>query len=79
MRILVTGAAGSIGLAPGDANMETELLSRATLPSKKLIQHSHSPCVTPNFLVSKLDAFTPRSPLNSNSGMLKYVNQGEDR
>ena len=56
----------------------TTILSRITLPKKKIIQHSHSPCVTPHYVVSKLDAFTPRSPLNLHGGLLKYVHQGED-
>jgi len=44
-----------------------------------MIQHSHSPCVTPGFVVSKLDAFETRNPLtNKNSGLLKYVHQSED-
>merc|ERR1711871_756003 len=60
------------------STMQTILLSRASLPKDKIIQHSHSPCVTPNYVVSKLDAFTPRNPLNSNEGMLKYVHQAED-
>ena len=59
-------------------NLGTKIISRAILPSNKIIQHSHSPCVTPNFLVSKLDAFEVRSPFNSNAGVLKYVHQGED-
>ena len=58
--------------------MQTRLLSRATMPHSKIIQHSHSPCITPNFVVSKLDAFVPRNPLNKNSGLLKYLHQGAD-
>eukprot|EP00440_Ansanella_granifera_P012682 gb/GFBE01013779.1/.p1 GENE.gb/GFBE01013779.1/~~gb/GFBE01013779.1/.p1 ORF type:complete len:537 (+),score=124.85 gb/GFBE01013779.1/:1-1611(+) len=65
-------------LQPGEGNMKTVEISRATLPKSKLIQHSHSPCVTPHFLVSKLDAFVGRNPLNSNTGMLRYLHQGED-
>ena len=48
------------------------------MPHSKIIQHSHSPCITPNFVVSKLDAFVARNPLNRNSGLLKFVRQGED-
>jgi hypothetical protein len=61
-----------------DANMQTRILARATMPSNKIIQHSHSPCITPHYVVSKLDSFTARSPLNKNSGLLKFVRQGED-
>ena len=64
--------------APLDANMQTRILARATMPSNKIIQHSHSPCITPHYVVSKLDSFTARSPLNKNSGLLKFVRQGED-
>jgi len=53
-------------------------VSRVTLPKNKLIQHSHSPCLTPNYLVSKLDAFTARNPFNANDGLLRFVHQGED-
>jgi carotenoid cleavage dioxygenase-like enzyme len=59
-------------------DLQTELVSRATLPYKKLIQHSHSPCITPRFVVAKLDAFAARDPLNSNRGMLHELHQGED-
>ena len=62
----------------GQTDMQTRLLSRASMPHSKIIQHSHSPCITPNFVVSKLDAFVARNPLNKNSGLLKYLHQGED-
>ena len=69
-------------LEPADgsasADMQTRLLSRATMPYRKIIQHSHSPCVTPHWVVSKLDAFSARNPLNKNGGLLKYLHQGED-
>mmetsp|Transcript_42582 Transcript_42582/g.95599 ORF Transcript_42582/g.95599 Transcript_42582/m.95599 type:complete len:513 (+) Transcript_42582:74-1612(+) len=58
--------------------MKAEEVSRTELPSRKLIQHSHSPCVTEHYVVSKIDSFTPRSPLNSNSGVLKLLQQAED-
>ena len=51
--------------------------SRQTLDRKKLIQHSHSPCVTPNYVVSKLDEFQPINPKNNKSGLLKFLHQGE--
>ena len=62
----------------GESDMQAVHLSHATLDKAKLIQHSHSPCVTPNFVVSKLDAFTARNPVNANGGLLKYEHQGED-
>lgn len=52
-------------------------LSRQNLGRKKLIQHSHSPCVTPNFVVAKLDEFQPVNPKNDKGGLLKVLHQGE--
>jgi carotenoid cleavage dioxygenase-like enzyme len=66
-------------LQPGESDLAVNEISRATLPKKKLIQHSHEPCLTQNYLISKLDAFEPRNPLlNHNSGLLKVVHQVED-
>ena len=62
----------------GSVNMATARLTHAKLPYDKLIQHSHSPCITPRFIVAKLDAFHGRTPDLANSGMLRYVHQGED-
>jgi len=62
--------------AQGD--MGIHILSRSTAPHNLLLQHSHSPCVTPNYLVSKLDSFEPRSPINLNAGALKFSRQKED-
>ena len=53
------------------AGMGTAQRTRIKLPYNKLIQHSHSPCITPHYVISKLDAFHGRDPLNSNSGLLK--------
>lgn len=58
--------------------MSTTIISRATMKEEKLIQHSHSPCVTQNWLVSKLDAFRPRLESKDNAGVLKFLHQGED-
>lgn len=53
-------------------------LSRQTMDAKKLIQHSHSPCVTPNYVVSKLDAFEKAdSRRKEYGGMLKNLHQAE--
>ena len=68
----------SILVPTSGSGMQTKVLSRAEMNSSKIIQHSHSPCVTPNYVVSKLDAFVARNPLNSNGGLLKYLRQGED-
>ena len=57
--------------------MTTALFSNATMPKEKIIQHSHSPCITPNYVVSKLDAFGPRLKLED-TGMLKELHQVED-
>lgn len=65
-------------LRPQAGDMLTEEISRATLPKQKLIQHSHSPCVTQHYVVSKLDAFTGRNPLNFDAGLLKLLHQDED-
>lgn len=65
-------------LKPGDRDMDTVEISRATLPKEKLIQHSHSPCITTKLLISKLDAFVARNPLNAYSGILHLMHQGED-
>lgn len=62
----------------GEVGMSTVRLSHIELPYEKLIQHSHSPCLTPSFVIAKLDAFHARDPINSNSGLLKFALQGED-
>ena len=56
-------------------NLGTELLSNATMPKKRLIQHSHSLCVTDSFVVAKLDNFQPRSPKDPRHGLLRYTHQ----
>jgi carotenoid cleavage dioxygenase-like enzyme len=61
----------------GDPDLSVQELARATLPAEKLIQHSHSPCVTPNFFVSKLDAFGPRFK-KADAGLLEFAHQVED-
>lgn len=58
--------------------LHVEEFSRSTLPAKKFLQQSHSPCITPNFVVSKLDEFDPINPVgNGKAGILKFVHQGE--
>ena len=64
-------------LKPSGTNLGATELSRTTLAEKKLIQHSHSPCVTPKYVVSKLDAFKGREPSDDRAGLLKFAYQGE--
>lgn len=52
-------------------------LSRQNVERKKLVQHSHSPCVTPNYVVAKLDEFQTVNPKNDKAGLLKMLHQGE--
>ena len=54
--LLRPGQAGH-GIAGKAGDMAMVEVSRATLPKAKIIQHSHSPCITPNFVVAKIDAF----------------------
>eukprot|EP00939_MAST-03C_sp_MAST-3C-sp1_P002139 g2139.t1 len=69
----------TLNASEGLANLGVEIVSRVTMPKKKIIQHSHSPCITPNYVISKLDSFVLRDPLfNKNGGLLKYAHQGED-
>lgn len=68
--------------SPLDSNMGTEVLSNASMPHKRLIQHSHSLCATPGFVIAKLDNFIPRPPGrvvgdDSRHGILRYVHQQE--
>jgi len=65
-------------LKTSESNLQTELIGRNRLSESKIIQHSHSPCVTENYVVSKVDAFEFRSIVKENSGMLKYLRQQED-
>mmetsp|Transcript_160474 Transcript_160474/g.389749 ORF Transcript_160474/g.389749 Transcript_160474/m.389749 type:complete len:548 (+) Transcript_160474:239-1882(+) len=59
------------------AHMDVMTLSNTTLPDRVWLQHSHEPCVTQNFVVSKIDSFVLRSPINLKGGLLKYMHQGE--
>lgn len=61
----------------GPTGIYTTVVANATLSKEKTLQHSHSPCVTRNWLVSKLDSFVARDPLKShNKGLLKEMRQG---
>ena len=64
-------------LAWGDTDLAVQELARATLPQPKLIQHSHSPCITPNYFVSKLDSFGARLK-PADAGLLEFLHQVED-
>lgn len=59
-------------------SLNVQFVARAQMERKKLIQHSHSPCLTDRYVVSKLDAFTGRDPINKNEGLLKFLHQDED-
>ncbi len=59
-----------------DFDMAVQELARVTLPEDKLIQHSHSPCVTPNYVVSKLDSFGARFK-PADAGILEFLHQVE--
>ena len=67
-----------------DGNVVTTVLSNQTLVGGgKLIQHDHSPCITPNYVVSKLDAFIPKTGKaqadpNATAGILKHLHQEMD-
>ena len=65
-------------LRPNEKKLNVELVARATMKKSKIIQHSHSPCLTEHYVVSKVDAFVGRNPLNKNGGLLKFLHQGED-
>jgi all-trans-8'-apo-beta-carotenal 15,15'-oxygenase len=60
-----------------DTDLAVQELARVTLPEDKLIQHSHSPCVTPNYVVSKLDSFGARLK-PADAGILEFLHQVED-
>ena len=63
----------------GGVNLHLANLTRATLPAQRLIQHSHSPCITPNFVVAKLDSFAPRLDSDKNdAGLLRLLHQKQD-
>jgi hypothetical protein len=68
-------------LLPGgteSTNMMTRIVSNATLPEDKLLQHSHSPCITANWIIVKLDSFAPRHPVDHYHGVLRVLQQAED-
>jgi carotenoid cleavage dioxygenase-like enzyme len=67
-------------LVKTETGLKTETLSSVEMPNFKLIQHSHAPCLTDNFIVVKLDAFKLRtSPTSKNAaGMLAYLQQEEN-
>lgn len=52
--------------------------SRAELKGEKILQHSHSPCITPNFLVSKMDSFSLQTPKVQDGGLLEFAHQSAD-
>eukprot|EP01047_Picozoa_sp_COSAG01_P052049 COSAG01_NODE_5435_length_4274_cov_79.781032_2_plen_508_part_00 len=65
--------------SPGGLDLHLANISRTTLPAERLIQHSHSPCVTPSFVVAKIDSFTPRLDGDrSDAGLLRLLHQKQD-
>ena len=63
-------------LVYSDYDLAVEELARVALPEDLLIQHSHSPCVTPNYFVSKLDSFGTRFK-PADAGILEFLHQVE--
>ena len=66
-------------LVTTDTNLKAVELGRATLAQNRLIQHSHSPCVTPGFVVAKLDSFGKTHDAHKgDGGVLAELHQIED-
>lgn len=62
-----------------DTNLKTVELGRVTLAQNRLIQHSHEPCVTPNFVVAKIDSFgKTHNAHKGDGGVLGELHQIED-
>mmetsp|Transcript_24814 Transcript_24814/g.69512 ORF Transcript_24814/g.69512 Transcript_24814/m.69512 type:complete len:535 (-) Transcript_24814:1634-3238(-) len=63
---------------PADRSLQHSEIGRVDRSGEVLIQHSHSPCITPRFVVSKLDQFQPRggSPPGT-GGLLRTLQQSE--
>lgn len=63
-----------------DKNLEADRLSCTKSPKNMLLQHSHSPCVTPNYVISKLDYFGKRDSTGDyvEGGLLKQLHQVSD-
>eukprot|EP00744_Colponema_vietnamica_P006087 GILI01008865.1.p1 GENE.GILI01008865.1~~GILI01008865.1.p1 ORF type:complete len:511 (+),score=140.71 GILI01008865.1:32-1534(+) len=59
-----------------EGGLAVEEYGRSTLPYNMFIQHSHSPAVTPNYVVSKLDSFGKR--FTNHPGLLKLLHQVSD-
>lgn len=68
-------------LRPGHATRKKDMsvleLSRAKLPSSTFLAHSHSPGLTKNFFVVKIDDFIMAKKDSRDAGMLKYMHQDE--
>lgn len=68
-------------LIAGTDDLSLKEIGSAEVSSELTIQHSHSPCITKNFIVSKLDSFQLRGsdhPSYVNAGMLNEFRQKED-
>jgi len=68
-------------LATSELDITAHLLSENTIPTTVTLQHSHSPCVTPHFVVAKIDSFERRPALPkanyTRQGTLKSLRQRE--
>lgn len=65
-------------LAMDGEDLRADILKRVTLPYDLIIQHSHEPCITENWVVSKLDSFEFHDPFNQYSGMLELMQQEQN-
>lgn len=62
-------------------DMTVREISRVKMPHSKFIAHSHSPGLTANFFVNKIDNFVMKTTAKTDpadAGMLKYMHQNED-
>jgi len=59
-------------------DLAADEVGRATMPKSKTIQHSHSPCITPNYVVAKLDSFQKYWDTDTkDKGLLRQYRQAE--
>ena len=62
-------------------DMGVREISRVKMPHSKFIAHSHSPGLTANFFINKIDNFVKKTKGETDYrdvGMLKYMHQNED-
>lgn len=74
----VTDQACFSTLRTSPTRITTESRGRATMPHSKTIQHSHSPCITPHYVIAKLDSFQKfRDTDTTDRGLLRQLRQAE--